>query len=436
MFEEYQGKHICLLGFGREWQSTLSFLRSHDLADHVTICDQTKFDDLDEERKKLSEWCEYLSWETWLDELWEYDVVFRSPWIGPLNYDLSAARFLTSQTDFFFRHYEGKVVAVTGTKGKSTTSQLMYQVLNDQDFDVALVGNIGKMILTEIDFAHDYDYVVCELSSFQLCDVKLNPFAAVLVNLWVDHLAYHKTLDHYHGSKWHIVGDDTKTFLHESIDPPWYVSDTVFFGKNASYRFDDGVFYRDDVALYSSVGMKLLGDHNKWNVCGVNAVCDLIGVDWLTVEKTVVDFSALAHRLEFIGEYRGVRWINDSQATSPTPCLAAMRAFGKDIGCMMLWWTDSGFDYAAVIATLMSYAVPVVILFPDTIADFRTLLDKGKEGLMVLEARTVEEAVKLAYEHCPVWKVCLMSPAAKSFSICKNVYERWDLFRAWVKKLA
>gem|GEM_PF-6884188 len=68
----------------------------------------------------------------------------------------------------------------------------------------------------------------------------------------------------------------------------------------------------------------------------MNAVCDLIGVDWLTVEKTVVDFSALAHRLEFIGEYRGVRWINDSQATSPTPCLAAMRAFGKDIGCMML----------------------------------------------------------------------------------------------------
>jgi len=408
-----------------------------------------------EEQETLKQYACIL-WESWMKWLAMSDVIVRSPGISLMGYDAYqdscfppewtwtwAKHFvITSQTQLFFDNYKGKVIAVTGTKGKSTTSTLIYEVLKRVGLDVLLVWNIGDAFLSEVNFDHHYDYIVCELSSFQLCDVSINPAIAVITNLWIDHINFHGSVEEYHMAKMYIVGKDTEVCVHDSVNfpPSSFMKGRrhFVFGKSWEYRYDEKYFYVWKEKLYSCDDMRLLGDHNKENVCGVNSVCDLIGVDWGVVENVVKTFGWLPHRLEFVWEYAWIRWINDSQATSPSPTLVALDALGSEIGCIMLGGTDSWFDYREVVERIQYYNIGVVILFPDTIEQIRKLLTTSYEmldaGPVILEAGSVEEAVGLAYKHCPHGKVCLLSPASKSFSICKNVYERGDLFREFVKK--
>lgn len=353
-----------------------------------------------EEQETLKQYACIL-WESWMKWLAMSDVIVRSPGISLMGYDAYqdscfppewtwtwAKHFvITSQTQLFFDNYKGKVIAVTGTKGKSTTSTLIYEVLKRVGLDVLLVWNIGDAFLSEVNFDHHYDYIVCELSSFQLCDVSINPAIAVITNLWIDHINFHGSVEEYHMAKMYIVGKDTEVCVHDSVNfpPSSFMKGRrhFVFGKSWEYRYDEKYFYVWKEKLYSCDDMRLLGDHNKENVCGVNSVCDLIG-------------------------------------------------------CIMLGGTDSWFDYREVVERIQYYNIGVVILFPDTIEQIRKLLTTSYEmldaGPVILEAGSVEEAVGLAYKHCPHGKVCLLSPASKSFSICKNVYERGDLFREFVKK--
>lgn len=428
------GKTICILGFGKEGQSSLSFLLSNIEASFL-IADHRPYDAFSiEEQQILSSYPCFLG-DAWMTALEQCDIVVRSPGISPYEEPLSLyVDKTTSQTDLLFSHYKGPIIAVTGTKGKSTTAHLLYSVLQEAWLNVVLAGNMWQPLLSTVDLDVLYDYVICELSSFQLCDVAIDPSLAVITNLGIDHIDYHHSVAEYHAAKWHIVWTHTLVFLHHSIESVGVPSQSIVrYAHKGSWIWCDGrCFYQDESVLFSADCLHLLGGHNHDNACGVIAVALRCGVPLSSIERAFAHFIWLPHRLEFVAEKSGIRFYNDSQATSPGPSLAALAALWTDVGSVMLWWSDSGFDYADLAMRLKQYGIPVVILFPDTVAVFKEAFGQIAYHPAVYSAWSMPEAVTLAFVHTPKGKVCLLSPAAKSFSIFRNVYDRGDQFRSCV----
>ncbi len=434
LLTDMRGKTVCILGFGKEGQSTLSFLTNTIDASFV-IADRRCLEEFSLEEQQLLSSHSHFLWDNWLSVLEHCDVIVRSPGISPYEEPLSAYKdIITSQTDLFFSHYTGPVIAVTWTKGKSTTAQLTFLVLKEAWLNVVLWGNVWTPLLSTACLDGSYDFVVCELSSFQLCDVVIDPTIAVITNLGIDHIDYHHSVAEYHRAKRHIVWPHTTAFLHHSIfDVPVQAFPVLSYASPGKWVwYDEDFFYHGEKKLFPTDCLSLLGHHNKDNACAVISVALQCGVAVDTIARVFSHFRWLPHRLEFVAEKSDIRFYNDSQATSPGPSLAALAALWPEIGSIMLWGSDSGFDYTKLVKILKSYAIPVIILFPDTVSVFREMFVAIDYHPTVYTAWSMQEAVALAFAHTPKHTVCLLSPAAKSFSLFRNVYDRGDQFRACV----
>jgi UDP-N-acetylmuramoylalanine--D-glutamate ligase len=372
------------------------------------------------------------------------DVVVRSPGISRYRADVRAladagVRLTTATNLWMASHPEATVVAVTGTKGKSTASSLLWTILAQAGVPALLGGNVGRPLL-DLEAAPG-DVVVAELSSYQLADLERAPDVAVVLNVFPEHLDWHGGMDAYVRDKLRAVtlSDETHAVLNAEDERLRALGAgrprvTWFGAPDGLHARPDGVWDGDALVLAAS-DVPLAGRHNLANVAAALAAARLLGVAPAAAADAVRGFSALPHRLETVAtDARGRTWVDDSISTTPESTLAALSVFADRPLAVLLGGTDRGQDHAALAAALVGRAAPTAaLLCPDTGARIAPALGAP------VDARSVaglDEAIALADRLAPDGAVVLLSPAAASFPAFRSFEERGERFAAAARRLA
>lgn len=436
-----QRSKIAVLGYGVEGKSMLKYLLKHKYS-NVTVCDKRVH--LDE---KMPNGVSVRLGEHYLDDLGDFDIVFRSPGITYFDPSIVAARLagaqITSPTQFFLNNCPCAVVGVTGTKGKGTTSTLIYEILKEAfasgDYLMAmkgrkrhtyLGGNIGNSPIDFLDKLKGDDVVVLEMSCFQLGDLKKSPHVAVLLNTTSDHLDYYPDRDEYLRAKELILAhqdEDDLAILNQDYEYSKYYEPQVRGrlswisprGEGLKNGMDgDGAVYTEEgVIMYSHNGksamvmpvrnVALIGSHNIENVCSAIAAVKEFGVSDVVIEKVVKKFKGLPHRLEFVRTLNGVKYYNDSFSTNPQTSMAAVDSF--DVPTILIaGGSDKGLDYYEwARKILIKPSLQGVVLFGETSEKMwdaiNTAEKKLKEGegspTILAMCKNLKEAISKAKKY-------------------------------------
>jgi len=403
---ELKDKKILILGFGREGQDTFFFLHKLFPQKVLGIADAKEKIVFKFDQKIVF----YLG-KRYLNALKDYDVIIKAPGIPLKNIPAVFHKKITSQTEIFFDNCPGQIVGITGTKGKSTTTSLIYQILKKGGLKVYLVGNIGEPVLSYLLKAKKEDVFVYELSAHQLFTLKRSPHIAVLLNIYPEHLDYYRSFKEYAQAKANITKYQTTKdyFIFNSQDPLVRKIAKTSKAKKIAIK---GEYYELDRAAAETVGR-------------------IFKIPAKTVAKALKEFKPLAHRLEYVGKFRGIEFYNDSLSTIPETCIAALDFFGDKVGTLILGGFDRGLNFDKLAQRILKSKVKTLILFPTTGQRiWQTLKTKKIQGFFVKDMKT---AVGLAYANTDKGKICLMSPASPSFGIFKDYAQRGDLFKKFVK---
>lgn len=437
-------KNIAILWFWAEGKSTLTFLLKHNISEeNITILDKNT--SLPEEIEDTE--INYIWWEDiyleWLDA---FSIIIKSPWISPYHEKIIDHRDkLTSQTEIFFSNYTWKVIWVTATKGKSTTVSVLEEALLEAWINVKLVGNIWKPVLEEVEFdAHiHYDYIIYELSSFMLEWFTPPLEIWVLGNIFRCHVDWHDNkYPTYQKAKCNILEKATHKIAWVVTkdllkDNNIHTSEITFFGLEWDFTYKNHFFYHKTDKIQEDKDISLLGEHNRVNISWIIAV--LYRISQLENRKSsdlykalftrLQNFESLPHRIEKVGEYSGITFINDSIATTPDATIAAIKTFHPNIGCIFLWWYDYWFEFSDFAQQLVNHNIQNIVFFPNTWSDIKRELDTLDYSYNFIETKTMKEAVSFAYKFCTPGQVALLSCASPSFSMYKCYPERGEDFK-------
>ncbi len=447
---ELENKNIAFLGLGVENYALLKFLLTHSASSgqkkvkaHFIICDQRKAEVLGDKFKELNRFSNVV-WQLgseYNQKLDRYDILFRSPGWPLFCPGITEAKKLnkkiviTSPMKLFFDLCPTKnIIGVTGTKGKGTTSSLIYDILKAGKKRVWLGGNIGVAPFAFITKIKSTDWVVLELSSFQLEDLHKSPKISVITNLTVDHLTpadpnnpnYHKSLKKYGEAKmniarWQKKGDylvlNLKTISKAKIQILKIgKGKKVYFGKSES-------------------SSKLVGEHNKENIGAAEAVAKIIGIKQAVIARAVKNFIGLEHRLELVREVKGVKYYDDSFATTPESAIIALKSFSVPI-ILLAGGADKGADFKNF-AKEIKQRVKFVCLLKGQ-ATPRLKQDIIKAGFTLKQIKEfidINQAVKVAAGQAGSGEIVLLSTACASFGLFKSYKQRGELFKQSVKQL-
>jgi len=428
--EEFKNKKILIVGNGVEGQAAFKYLKKSLPNSVIDVVDQKDGDD-------------YLSSQE------KYDIAVKSPGVKA---ELIKIPYTTA-TNIFLANAKGKVIGITGTKGKSTTTTLIYKMLKRQGLDAYLGGNIGQSPLDFINNLNDNSWTVLEMSSYQLSDFKISPHIAVILMITSEHLDYHKTQKAYVDAKRNILRFQRESdFAIINKDyPASHESDIHTIGQvfriSREREVGNGCFVEGEFVWYNREGqkekiieiekIKLLGKHNLENACAASCAAILAGVSINNIAKVLEEFGGLEHRLEFVGEKKGVMFYNDSLATVPEAAIEAMKAL-PDTETLIAGGFDRGLDYSGLAQYLNSGQIKNLILFPPTGEriwnEIIKVMPESNRPEKV-DVKTMEQAVRIATAETTPGKIVLLSPASASFGIFKDYKDRGNQFKEEVAKL-
>jgi len=405
---------FLILGFGQEGRSVYDYLKENLPQVKVGVADQNSVDLPDDVTGHLG--------EDYLDALAHYDMIIKSPGIPwQKEFEGHDDRF-TSATQLFFDQLDpsNTVIAVTGSKGKSTTASLMAEVAKLSDQPVHLVGNIGEPMLNHVK-AKD-SIIVVEISSYQLEHAWLKPHIAIITSLFPDHLDHHGNYENYSMAKARVTAHQgPEDFL-------------IYHRKYSGVKDMSTKANRLAIENYEAVKSPLPGAHNQDNIALVRAAASLLELDREKVDEVIADFKALPHRLETVREHKGVTYIDDANATTPEGTLAALEAFKGQVGTIFLGGLDRGYTFEELGTELAAQNIQNIVLFPDSgDAIMKAWPDSYKPSL--LETDSMETAVEWASENTPEGTVCLLSMASPSYSLFKNYKDKGEQFQRAVNSL-
>lgn len=452
--EFFVGKKVLILGFGREGRSTYNFLRTNLPAQPLTIADaRPDFAEHDEVllRDRVpstgNSAVKIIADDHYLDHLVDYDIIMKTPGISFASLGISAFRDkITSQLELlleFSREQNIETIGITGTKGKSTTSSLIYQILQDQNVDSALLGNIGTPVFDHLSELKSGMKVVLEMSSHQLEFMRRSPHLALLLNAYEEHLDHYASFAKYIEAKCNIFkfqhptdyfiynADDAnlRQFVHQVSAQVLRVS--LAGNPQAETRLvGDEVYFGDQVVYHRDTPRQLLGDYNLQNIMFALTVAEVLHLDLKKARQTIADFKTLKHRLEFVREVDGVKYYDNSIGTVPMATIEAIKALG-DVDTVIIGGMDRGLDYHDFAQFLNQSSVRNIICMPKTGHDIARELMPEKVHLV----ETLDEAVQVANEVTARGHSVLLSPAAASYGFFKNFEEKGDKFQELVRKL-
>lgn len=436
IIERYKNKNIAILGFGKEGKSTYNFLRKHLPTQTLTILDGNEL--LLETNQELNndKNITLILGTNYLNNLTDYDYIFKSPGVKiPDEMFNKIKDKITSQIGIALELYKNNIIGITGTKGKSTTSSLLYQVLKAQNIDCLLLGNVGNPILDYIDEIKENTKLVIEMSSYQLETVKHSPHIGIILNLYQDHLNYHGTIKEYHNSKLNIFKYQTKedialyTSSNENINKyittNKYLSKTIDIDKEFNIKNDD--IYYNNIKIYNKNEKRyLVGDHNLTNILFVLKIAIILNLDIKQTIQTINTFKPLEHRMEYVGEFNNIKYYNDTIATIPEATISCLKAL-KIVDTIIFGGMDRGINYEPLITYFNESNIENFICMPETGYKLSNLIKKGK----VYKVNTLDEAVDIAKKVTKT--ACLLSPAAPSYNAFKNFEEKGNYYKKLVK---
>ncbi len=443
IIEKLKDKNIAILGFGREGKSTYNFIRKHLPDKHLTIIDKANIT-IDEANITL------VTGDNYLNDLGKYDLIIKSPGISLKDIDYSSFKdSITSQLELLLEVNRENIIGITGTKGKSTTTTLMYEVLRNQRDNVYLLGNIGIPVLDKIEEYNEESLLVIEMSSHQLEFIKHSPHIAVILNLFQDHLDHAGSLDHYHNNKMNIFKYQTNKDYAIYSDDNLYLNNKMkeFDIKSNKYnvRFDmDNVFgnsvrtdgkhiYINGEDVYTDGDRKLIGEHNLKNIMFVLTISKILGLDLVKARSVILNFAGLKYRMEYLGKYHDIKYYSDTIATIPDATENAVKAI-KDVDTLIFGGLDRGIDYTGFIEFLKNSSINNLICMPSTGTKIGHILE-SESNKNIQYADTLEEANRLALLYTKKGMSCLLSPSAASYEYFKNFEEKGDAFEKIVKEM-
>lgn len=403
--DELKDKKILIVGYGIEGKATYAFLKKHFADATIDIVDKKDSSD-------------YLAKQK------GYDLAIRSPSVHPAELTIP----YTTATNIFFANVKGQTIGVTGSKGKSTTASLICSILKEARFSVHLVGNIGNPMLSVLDSSTTRDYYVCELSSYQLEDIEYSPDIAVIINLFPEHMDYHGSTEAYYRAKERILAFATEktNFV--------YNPDYKQLNDLAGTSIAQAIPFRKDV-IVAEKDILLLGKHNRDNIRAATTVTKTLSVDDRIAMEAIKKFKPLRHRLQFIGEFKGIRFFDDAISTTPQSTICAIDSLFP-IGTIFLGGQQRGYDFSDLAIRVKQAGIQNIVLFPDSGQEIKKELEKKNVKENFFETDDMEKAVQFAYAHTPKGTICLLSTASPSYSVWKNFEEKGDLFQSFVKKYA
>ncbi len=454
--KDLQGKLVAVLGFGVEGRATINYLIKHGVK--PVLFDSKPWEQWSEEDKNdiKSLQINFIFGPDYLKELKGFDVVFRSPGIklSIVKSYASNVAILTSQTKWFFEHCPSKIIGVTGTKGKGTTSTLIYEILKQQFPKVHLIGNIGKTQAFEIlDDLSPNDLIIYELSSFQLQDLTQSPHIAVVLMTTSEHLDYHKDIEEYHQAKTAISKFQSDSdFTIFNIDYS-ATSEIGNLGQGTKIKIStkqslkEGCFIENDLVTiknisgqnyqYPITNIQLPGRHNLENICAASAVATILNVDFESLKTAVENFKGLEHRLEFIGDKNGIKYYNDSFSTIPETTIAAINAF-EEPEIVILGGSSKNSDFTNLGQEINHKKnIKAIILIGAESGRIKQSIEQagGYSGKYFEGAKNMEEIFLQIWPIAAVGDVVLLSPACASFGMFKNYKDRGQQFKLQFSKL-
>lgn len=434
ILNRFKNKKIAILGMGIENRALVDFFIKKKLACEITICDaQTE---IESELKKQYPSLNFQLGKDYDQGLEEFDIISRVAgyplFLETLTKAKRAKKEVTSPTKLFFELCPTKnIVGITGTKGKGTTSSLIYDIIKASGRKVFFGGNIGTAMFSFIEKIKEDSWVVLELSSFQTEDLEISPKIAVFTNFYREHLApadpknpnYHKTLADYWRAKANI-------FAHQKKGD-YLVANEMLRERISKSAFESRVYYCEKSRLETS----LVGEHNKENIAAAEKVAEIIGIEPEIVARAVKKFKGLQYRIQFIRELDGVKYYNDSFATTPEATSVALRAFPSPI-VLLAGGADKGADFKQLAKEIKDRVKFVVLLHGKATPRLKKQLETV--GFPKANMRVVQDivsAVKLARQQASVGNIVLLSTACASFGMFKNYKERGKLFTENVEML-
>lgn len=380
-----------------------------------------------------------------LKELKGFDIIFRSPGCLPsreeLQEEISRGAYVTTEVAEVVRLTPSKVIGITGSDGKTTTTTLINLVLKANGYNTYLGGNIGTPLFTQIENMKEDDIVVLELSSFQLMDMKTSPEIAVITNISPNHLDKHKDYEEYIKAKENIFRNNDGILVlnydNEITNKITSSREIRYFSKetktNAFYIHENNIYFQGKLIIDTSQ-LQIKGLHNYENICAcLSAIYDMIDLD--TSVKAITDFKGVEHRIEFVREINGVKWYNDSVSSSPTRTIAGLNSFKEKI-VLIAGGYDKNLDYTPLAEPILK-KVSKLILFGNTKDKiYQAVINKKKEeSLDIYICNTLEEVVSIAHQVSIPKEIVLFSPASASFDMFKNFADRGKQFKDLVNKL-
>lgn len=427
-----ENKSVCILGFGREGKATYNILTKYCSPTEITVADINNTD-------SLPETVRIICGENYQKSLDDFDLVFKSPGIVLEKQPAELKCLITSETQVFFEVYREQIIGITGTKGKSTVTSLIYHLLKENGKDCRIAGNIGIPVFDIAESMTESTIVVCELSCHQLEYMTVSPETAVFLNLFEEHLDHYGTMERYYNSKKNIYLHQKKhdcLLIHHDIAPEnspellQYIYTISAENPSAHIYVHNGIIkYNDESYKIQTDKMKLLGIHNHYNIA---AAC-FIASFYLKpeqIESALCTFNPLAHRLEFVDEVNGVKYYDDSISTACATAIEALKSV-PNAGTILIGGMDRGIDYSTLVNYLRETDVNVICMETSGKRIYEMINNLSR----VYYVPHLEEAVRLASEITPGGKSCVMSPASASYGIFKNFEERGDVFKLLVAQL-
>ena len=438
-------KNISVIGMGISNRPLIKYLVS--LGANVTAYDMRTPDKLGEIYDEFSALgVKIVTGENYLDDL-SGEIIFKTPGLRFDHPALLSAKekgsVITSEMEVFFDICPANIIAVTGSDGKTTTTTLIHKMMTEQGYNTYLGGNIGNPLLTEAENMKDSDWVILELSSFQLHTIKKSPKIAVITNITPNHLDVHKDYQEYIDAKKNIMlyqNENDKLIVNRSNEQTNKIGDeakgklTEFSSKEDAYiTLKDGKIIRDGKAVLDVADIKIPGMHNVENyMAAIGAVEGLVDDD--VIVKIAKTFGGVDHRIELVRVLDGVSYYNSSIDSSPNRSINTLNVFKEKV-IMIAGGKDKGIPYDEIGPALCEKVKTLILIgkTADKIED--ALIKAGGNDVPVIRCESYPEVVNTARSIAKEGDTVLLSPASTSFDMFANFEERGNLFKKLVNEL-
>lgn len=407
-------KPVLIYGFGVEGRESLTFLNKHFPGLSVQIYDEN-----------IEEFKNNNDFE-------KYEIIVISAGISRQKIDKKYHEKITSGANIFFenltQNQRKKIIAITGTKGKSTVTKLVFEILQKGGKKVEIAGNYGIPMLSVLDQIEDLDFIVLELSSYQLEYLKTSPHLVIFTNFYIDHIDRHGSVENYFEAKSNIFKHQKKgdfTFISANFPQFLPPAPQTFQNWDFSSKLVVCPSLNPD---YFPQNSTFRAKHLLQNFGMIKALCEVLKIENEVLKKVCQNFKGLAHRLENVGVFQQINFINDANATTPDASEAAMKFVGENLGSLIVGGQDRKYDFSKMIEAILKYKPFVIILQSESGFVVQKLLENVGYTKFAL-VKNMQEIVKTAFEKTPKNKTALLSMGSPSYGYFKNFEEKGELFK-------